>query len=283
MKNFSSRIIFLLLAFLLPSWVYAADGDNFSSLIELNDEDALMFAKAICENEQKCEYGVDKEPYGPFVKFSEGYLRFYEVIYGKFSQGEMPEAFVHVTEKNESEPYGRGLLFRYQNDRWNYITLGEPPLGHCGKLAGTANKESIICFFDFSTHISDPYTYSYSEGSAFYMTTFDFVGNTVKRNELIGFGNNSSVFCDERTKYLPTPYYEFLEFSQADIDNNSYADLGLKISETKFDTKHCYNRETGILQQSNNSVSHQLTWLFDGETFTPTPETLVFLEMLPKQ
>lgn len=79
------KAIFVFFLLFLFNWVYAADGDNFGLLAELNDEDALMFAKAICENEQKCRYGVDEEPYGPFVEFSKGYFWFYKVIYGEFS------------------------------------------------------------------------------------------------------------------------------------------------------------------------------------------------------
>jgi hypothetical protein len=282
MKNFSlTKILFLFL--LLPSWVFAADGEEFDSLVELSDKDALMFAKAICESEQECRYGVDEEPYGPFVEFSKGYFWFYKVIYGKFSQGEMSEAFIHVFESNEGEPYGNGFLFRYQNDHWSYITLGERPWGNCGKLGGYLGKEFIICYWDVATTIRDPYDHDSADGSGFVMSWFSIKGNVVERKEFIGFSNSFSVFCDDRAKYLPAPYYEFLGLLQTDTDANGYMDLELKISTTQFDTKHCYNRETGILQQSNNPVFHQLIWLFDGETFTPTPETQTFLNNLPKQ
>jgi hypothetical protein len=210
-------------------------------------------------------------------------LFLYQIIYGKFSQGQLPEAFVRLLESTEGEPAWKGALFRYQNRKWNYVTFGDPPSDRCEKLSGTANKESLICFLNFSTRITDPYDYDSSEGSGVYINTFKFQGNTVKQIEPISFGNTFSIFCDQRAKFLPTPYYELLELLQADVDKNNYVDLQLEIGETLFDTKHCYDRETGFLQQANDTVLHQLTWLFDGETFTPTPETREFINTLQKQ
>lgn len=174
-------------------------------------------------------------------------------------------------------------MFRYQNDRWNYITLGEPPQGNCGKLNGSLGKEVVICYEDFRTHITDLSLHESLDGSGFVMNWFDINVNGINDNKFIGFRNSFSVLCDNRVKCLPAPYYEFLELSQTDIDANGYMDLELKVSETQFDTKHCYDRETGVLKQANIPVIHQLTWLFDGETFTPTPETKAFLDNLLNQ
>jgi hypothetical protein len=68
------KVVFLVLL-VLSGWVYAADGDEFALLEQVNKDDALMFAKALCEIEQACNYGEDDVPWGPiFVQFSQGYF-----------------------------------------------------------------------------------------------------------------------------------------------------------------------------------------------------------------
>jgi hypothetical protein len=182
------RVILLLLLFLLPSWVCAADGEEFNSLVGISDEDALMFAKAICESEQDCRFGEDEEPYGPFVEFSKGYFWFYKLIYGKFSQGEIPEAFIHVLGGSESEFYGNGTLFRYRNNTWQFVAWGDAPSGNCGKFVGNASKEILVCYTDFHTHITDPYLFDQSEGSGFVIIFLSFTRKLFRKMNLSALG-----------------------------------------------------------------------------------------------
>jgi hypothetical protein len=276
------RVIFLVL-FALSGWGYAADGAEFNLLESINESDALIFAKAICEVEQECHYGEDDVPWGPvFVQFSRGYFWPYEVVYGKFSQNQIPEAFVHLLQ-SDTEFAGRGGLFRYQNNAWKYIGMSDAPRGHCEKIVDDLGVDHLVCYSDAQTRITDPFLYEGLDGSGFVMYVFDLQEDIIKQSKLISFSNSFSVFCDQRAQFLPAPYYEVVEFSLTDAGLNTYVDLKLEISQTQFDTKHCYDRETGLLQQANDAVLHQLTWLFDGETFTPTPETRAFLDSLHNQ
>jgi hypothetical protein len=271
------RVGLLLLLLFLPSWVYAADDEEFNSLIELSDEDGLMFAKAICESEQDCRYGEDS--YRPFVIFSQSYFYLDSVIYGHFSQTGQMEAYVRLAREG-TEPPGDGALFRYQDTTWQYVGMGSPPWKSCGTIIGYLGQDKLLCYWDIETQITNPFLLNELDGNGFEMSVFNFHGNNLQQDKLIRFRNNLFTFCDESAEYL---HYGFLEFSRADIDANGYVDLELKLSETQFDPDHCYDRETGISNQPNTPIFHQLTWLFDGETLTPTSETQAFLDNLPKQ
>lgn len=273
------NVVWLLLLLLLTSQVYATNGEGFNSLEQLSNEDALMFAKAICDIEQDCRYGEDGESFTIFVEFAQSSFQPHSVIYGHFSQADILEAYVHMLPL-EAEPPGRGVLFRFEEDTWRYIETGDAPWQACGTILGYPGKDYLLCYWDAGTRITDPFVYDELDGSRFVMNIFDFGKAKVDHSELFSFSNNIYIFCDERATRSPVRYYALSSFSQNDVDTNGYPDVVLELEETQFDRNHCYERETGVLNETNDSVLHELTWLFDGEVFTPTPETQAFLDSL---
>jgi hypothetical protein len=71
-----------------------------------------------------------------------------------------------------------------------------------------------------------------------------------------------------------------------DYNNDTKLDISLNLRETEINSSQCATAtdDGGIMKlEGRPPIRHELHWLFDGETFTPTPETQTFLNNLPKQ
>jgi hypothetical protein len=290
MKNFSSKIVLLLLS-LLTGWVYAADSSLSNGFVKLSEEEAIKFARAICSSriakDSSCEYGQGS--FSLFINFARGNFGLGSVIYGSFTFPNLKEAFVDLIVY-EGEFNRASALFQYRENEWNLIDFN-PNQGayNCSKFNNINYQDFLVCGstwfdfgFDFGAKKDDASVYA-EFNSFFDLQTFRFENGTIEVEYLFNFVNPSYVFCDELNQERSgKDYLGDFSWSHNDINNDLNPDLLLDFRQAKIDSSTCFNLGKGF---SNPEAIHpvQLIWLFDGETFTPTPETQVFLDNFPKQ
>lgn len=80
-------------------------------------------------------------------------------------------------------------------------------------------------------------------------------------------------------------YYEPINWMPIDFDADGDKDLYFVLDTVEITQKHCTNEtiEDETLIKTLPRIRKDLIWLLDGETFTPIPETEMFLETLQPQ
>ena len=246
------KVIFLFLLFLLPSWVYAADSDaqNFLSDVEKMDNllrSTLQGALGSCEYIEeefwsRCDERVNEE-----------------IIFGSFSQQNSQEAYVNISR--DCGKCSIGLVFRQEDGNWRRLDVkDEAYFGDvCLKFVRQKSNDLLVCVED-ETHWTSFGSYFLS------IYILDFSANEPKI-ALLSFINAGK------------QYYMFNNWSRSDFDNDGNNDLYIEIDEFD-DTQIVIDENTKVSFPGIEPVNHSLIWLFDGETFTPTPETKTFLDTL---
>jgi hypothetical protein len=274
MKNFSSKIIFLLL--LLPGWVYAADGDSdlpYAEFVEVDDATAKVFQEAGCEKDtMACGFPGN------------------DVLYGSFTGANRTEAIVLSGIPMDCPCTSIGELFGFIDNKWKQLGPFEDgydfEIGNeCRKISASAGNDLLLCNNDFSgsydKFIVDPeffpsYTLQLIDLSKVPVVTTLFSTHDIGGN---------SLFCrdlqpDEAFKIL-----DDIQMTFEDFNNDAKLDISLNLRETEINSSQCATstNEGGVMKLEGEPPGrHELHWLFDGETFTPTPETQTFLNNLPK-
>jgi hypothetical protein len=298
MKNFSSKIIFLLL--LLPSWVYAADGDESNRFVELTNQELEEFARDICVSWQESGKGICESESSFITSLGQDWSLSSKAIYGSFSQQNTKEILLLLTTDSHGS-YWNALLLRDVNGKWIVVSeilkfdfdeFGLTPEYECFTVATNQNYDRLLCRLD-NLLLPSP------EG---WMVTFpelgeptgllhlwfaDLSNSVVSKKQFLLTLANPFLDLQTRTKlgnvlpsvYAPTNWY------QVDMDGNGYSDVVLELSTAQSERVWHDSREniTFYLLEEPYAEFHKLIWLFDGETFTPTPETQTFLNNLPKQ
>ncbi len=287
------KIILLLLILSSSIFVYASDGDTISSdLMEFEngkDNDIMeMFGAAYCDSWITQGFECTYERDGIFIQtdnggYNEWYMGF--VLYGSFTQSNTNEAIILMTSDSHGN-YWSDFLFRKQED-WQYIddaptfsyefaTTGE----QCLKYPHPSGRDLLLCLFNdtFVQIEGDVARYYYPELSSdmgrFDLRVLDF-GSNLKETSLIAFNNHKlqNIGCSNHN----IQGYMASSWRVADIDGNNNGDISLELVEVSCERvdnpEDIHYKDFRILP-----ITHQLYWIFDGEIFTPTPETQIFLD-----
>jgi hypothetical protein len=275
MKKFSSKIFLLLLLLLLAGWVYAADGDSdlpYAEFVQVDDETMKVFQKASCQKERTaiCSF---PSPY---------------VLFGSFTSANKTEAIVLSGAPGDGPYIMQGELFGLTNNSWQQLGPFEGDsysflIGDkCQKIISSKGNELLLCEDDFGDSYDDFIDIEFFPNYILRLIDFSktpVVTRLFSTYEMLG----DSLFCQDLKPNETFRFLDDIQITFSDLNNDSRLDIILTLRETEISSLNCATTNTVMKLEGNLPVKHELHWLFDGETFTPSPETLVFLDNLPKQ
>jgi hypothetical protein len=266
-------LFFLCLAVL----AHAADGDTeYAQFTRVDDETAKMFQRAACmlyADSLACSFPGN------------------DILYGSFTSPKVKEAVMLSGIPCEGPCY-TSELFRFVDGSWEQVGVnGDEPLyfrtgNNCRKVFVTNKREMLLCESRFAAYSYDnSIDIEYYPDYEFWLLDFSrepiqtVLFSTYKRSY-------ASPFCEDLSPNEIFNLLDDFEMTVADLDEDGLLDIIVSLRETEISSVQCgvWNGERGIMQLGGKpAIRHELHWLFDGATFTPTPETQAFLETLQNQ
>jgi hypothetical protein len=261
--------------FCLVAFAHAADGDSLvmpdAEFIKVDDEMMEVLQQASCEKE------------GFVCSFPSNY-----VLFGSFTGKNRTDAIMLSGAPGDGPSFSEGELFTFidntwllvgpfENDRYTFLLGNE-----CRKITTSKGHELLLCECSFGKTYDKFIDGEYFPSYALWIMDFSKIPV-----DTILFSNfdmpGDSLFCAD---LRPNETFKFLDDVQLtfeDFNNDTNSDISIALRETEINSSNCADK-TGVMKlEGELPVKHQLTWLFDGETFTPTPETKMFLETLQTQ
>jgi hypothetical protein len=272
------EVILLFLLFVLITWVYAADGDSlelpYAEFIEVDDTTAKLFQEAGCKEDSfACEFPGN------------------DVLYGSFTSSNATEAIM-LSDIPCEGPCQTSELFRFVDGSWKQIRVDSDESlyfqtgKYCRKILASDKREMLLresrfVAYSYDTGLDIEYPPDYE----FWLLDFSKVPiqtvlfSTYEREY-------QSPFCDDISPNESFNLLDDFEMTIADLNEDSLLDITVTMRETEISSLQCgiWDGERGSMKLGGSPpIKHELYWLFDGETFTPMPETKVFLETLKSQ
>jgi hypothetical protein len=273
------KAILLLLFFVLSGWVYAADGDSnlpFAEFVQVDDETMKVFQTASCQKERAstCSF---PSPY---------------VLFGSFTGANKTEAIVLSSVPMDCPCILVGELFEFVENQWQQIgpfenNIYDFDVGEkCYKISASSGNELLLCDHDFSGSYDkffvDPEFFPFYKLQLIDLSKIPVVTTLFSTGDIGG----NSLFCRDLQSDESFKLLDDIQMTFDDFNNDMKLDISLNLRETEINSSQCAiaGREGGMMKLGGKPASrHELHWLFDGETFTPTPETTQFLETLQTQ
>jgi hypothetical protein len=275
------KVVFLILLLLLPSWVYAADGDSFdlpyAEFVKVDDETMKVFREASCNTGERtyiCHFLSNL------------------VLFGSFTGANRTEAIVLSGIPMDCPCTSIGELFGFIDNSWQQLGPFENDsysfmIGNeCHKISPSGVHELLLCADDFA----DSYEEFFVDLEFFPTYTLRLIDLSKVPVVTILFSTRdvggNSLFCRDLQPNEAFKLLEDIQMTFDDFDNDMNLDVSLNLRETEINSSNCAlgGIEDAVMKLDGKPpIRHQLTWLFDGETFMPTPETKAFLESLINQ
>jgi hypothetical protein len=156
----------------------------------------------------------------------------------------------------------------------------------CAKYPNTSKRDLLVCFLDDTfvpakNNLARLYNPELSsEMGHFILRVLDFDGIPSEKI-LLEFNNSNprDIDCSSRNTHA----YMSSNWQMNDIDGNGNTDIALEFMEVSLCDRVDEPKSVDFVNFKIMPVKQQLQWLFDGGIFTPTPETKMFLDNLPKQ
>jgi hypothetical protein len=214
-----------------------------------------------------------------------------DVLYGSFTGANRTEAIVLSGIPMDCPCISIGELFSFIDGEWkqagpfggdNYtFILGD----ECYKMVASRSHEVLICIESFTESYDkfiDPEFFPTYALRIIDLSKLPVVTTLFSTHNMA----NNSLFCqnlkpDNRFKLLDN-----IQITFDDVNKDENLDISLDIRETEISSVQCgiWDGERGIMKLGGKPATrYELHWLFDGETFTPTPETQEFLNTLQTQ
>ncbi|BDA76014.1 hypothetical protein CAL7716_101800 (plasmid) [Calothrix sp. PCC 7716] len=180
------------------------------------------------------------------------------VVYGSFTKSGVKEAFIDL-EGCEPHAYnwGGSVLLSSTNEGWSFVHY-EPGLRSERCLKASNNgRPRLVC------------EGSYTQGGYVmsWLDAIDFSGAKINKSQLVKVASN--------TGSCRPPYYavEIKDFTLQDVNKDGRPDLVVKVREAR--ERKGAKRPNGEQCEGNLSKPkfHRLTFLSNGQSLRPTPET----------
>ena len=188
-----------------------------------------------------------------------------QVIYGSFTAPGMDEAVVDLSGcEGHVNNWGGSILLRSDRQHWSMVRY-EPGVRSLDCLNFSHDGiNSLVCE---NGYINQGYV-------ANWLDKLEFPENTIATTQLISVTSNSGS-CRP-----PLYEVEIVETQSQDINNDGLSDLLVVVSEAQEAMTENESEDFRCDANLPNPTIHQLTFLFDGQSFTATPETLEMIEYL---
>jgi len=181
-----------------------------------------------------------------------------QIIYGSFTAPGIDEAVVdfHGCEAHVNNWGGSILLRRYEQS-WSMVRY-EPGVRSLSCLTFSQDGlDSLVCEHSY---VNQGYLVNW-------LNQLEFEPDRIGRTELINVTSN--------TGSCRPPFYavEIVETQSQDVNNDGLSDLVAVLTETRETSSENQSQQMRCEPNLPEPTVHQLTFLFDGRSFTPTSQT----------
>lgn len=181
-----------------------------------------------------------------------------QIIYGSFTAPGLDEALVDL---GDCEPHvnnwGGSILLRRSDQEWSMVQY-EPGLRSLSCLTFSQDGlDSVVCEHSY---INQGYLVNW-------LNQLEFEPDRIGRTELINVTSN--------TGSCRPPFYsvEIVETQSQDVNNDGLSDLVAVLTEARETSPENESQQIRCEPNLPAPTIHELTFLFDGRSFTPTSET----------
>ena len=211
--------------------------------------------KALCNS---CPSGVGNGVIG-------GELELKSVVYGSFTEANVKEAFVDLEGcQPHALLYGGSALLRDTGNGWSLVRYEEGLRSdNCYELQQNDGRHILACRVEtFFQGVSSDNIFSVE------------INPNKSERKVLFYGGNNEIYIAG----CQPPYYDIkvLDFVSRDINNDGQNDLTLKISEAISNVDNCK-------PDLSSPNTHELNFVLDDNSLTPTPETATLLEKFKEQ
>jgi len=257
----------VLLGALLSSESVVFAGDNSKNSITPSRKDAIALMKSVCGRSNVNSDNLDSCKQCPsFTESAGSGGTLNSVIYGSFTKAGTREALVDMEGcQGHSGNWGGSILLRSTTKGWSVVRYERALRSYrCLKFRTRAGRNSLVC------------EGSYTQGG-FTHTWLDAIEISSTKNTITHLLEVSSNMGSCRP-----PYYErgITDFTSIDTNKDGVNDLVIKVSEAT-EPKYISRAEDQLCDsQLPKPTIHQLTFLFNGQLFKPTTETVKLLKQV---
>lgn len=185
------------------------------------------------------------------------------VVYGSFTKAGIREALVDISDcEPHAANYGGSVLLRHFNRGWSVVRYERGLRSNiCLKFPTQNGRNSLVCE---GSHMGQGYEYNW-------LNAFEISSTKTTKTELLGVVSN--------TGSGNPPFYEMQisDWTSQDANKDGRDDLVVKVSEAR-EVKRA-TRLNGSPREPRlpKPSFHRLIFLFNGQSFRPTPETASLL------
>lgn len=188
-----------------------------------------------------------------------------QINYGSFTSPNMNEAVVFLGGcEAHVNNWGGSILLRGSDSNWSMVRY-EPAVrsGNCFTFSHDG-IDSLVCE---NGYMNQGYFSNWWD-------KLELTDNQIKTTRLIAVGSNIGS--------CRPPLYEMkiLETESKDVNNDGLSDLVAVVSEAQETISENESEQLRCEPNLPNPTIHRLTFLFDGQSFTPTAETVETMEYL---
>lgn len=183
-----------------------------------------------------------------------------KVVYGSFSEAGTREVLADFSGcEPHAANWGGSVLLRRSSRGWSMVTY-ESGLrsSDCLKFPSQNNRDFLVCL---GGYVGMGYVYQS-------LQALEIGATQVKTDLLLRVSSNVGT--------CKPPFYDIqiVDWMARDRNNDGRPDLVIKVTEAR-ETKATSTSESSECEERKlpNPTIHQLTFLFDGQSFRPTPET----------
>ena len=237
--------------------------------IQPSPEDAMAIMESICGeggvtirgNKALC----NSCPSGIGNGFLGGELELKSVVYGSFTEANVKEALVDLEGcQPHGLLYGGSALLRDTGNGWSLVRYDEGlRSGNCYELQKTNGRHILACRVEaFFQGISSDNVFSVE------------INPDKSETKGLVYGGSNEIYIGA----CVPPYYDIklLDFVSRDINNDGQNDLTINISEAISNVDNCK-------PDLSSPNFHELNFVLDKDSLTPTPETATILEKMKEQ
>jgi hypothetical protein len=188
------------------------------------------------------------------------------VVYGSFTKAGIREALVDL---GDCEPrvgnWGGSVLLRRTNKGWSRILYEQGLRSHsCLKISNKTGRDSLVC--------EGSYT-----GQGYFITSLDHleIGTTkIKNINLLKVESNTAT--------CRPPFYDvgIKDFTLRDTNQDKRFDLVIKVTEAREPKGVTRSGDDQCEPRLSESKLHELTFLYNGQSFRATPATAKLIKQL---
>lgn len=238
--------------------------ENSKDSITPSRKDAIAFMKSVCGKGNFNSNNPESCNRCPSFTGGSGSGTLTSVVYGSFTKAGVNEAFVDLEGcEPHAGNWGGSVLLRRTNNGWSFLRYEQGLRSdRCLKFKTRVGRSSLVC------------EGSYTQGG--------FVNTWLDALE-IGSTKNTTTRLLKVTSNIGScrpPYYEMqvADFKLQDTNKDGKNDLVIKVNEAREKAGISRSDDQLCDTQLPKPNLHQLTFLFNGQSFRPTTETAKFVK-----